>query len=257
MEEVVPLLEKAVGWQFRGVIVGHAERGVRRAAKNLWRGVATPQDFHVLEHGVKYYLSPMEAGGTGLFLDQRENRRRLLEMAKGAKVLNLFAYTCGFSVAAAAGGAMETVSVDLSKRALERGRQNFNLNGFQSEAHRFYAEDVFHTLRWMEKKKERFEIVVIDPPSFSRGKSGGNFSVKRDFEHLLVATIPVLKSQGWLLASSNHAGWRSDDFLDAVTHAAEKTGRILEKMIWVPQGVDFPSTSSCPTYLKTVWMRLS
>ena len=99
----------------------------------------------------------------GLFLDQRDNRRRIRAQARGKDVLNLFAYTCGFSVAAAAGGAASTVSVDLSPKALEWGRANFALSHLDPSDHQFIKSDAFDYLRRAARQGKRFDIIILDP----------------------------------------------------------------------------------------------
>ncbi len=121
----------------------------------------------------------------GLFVDQRENRR-FVRQARPKRVLNCFAYTCSFSVAAASAGA-ETVSVDLSKKSLTRGRENFGLNNLSTEGHGFIADDVRPVLRRMARRSEKFDMIILDPPTFSRIKGGPAFHVEKDFEELIAA----------------------------------------------------------------------
>src|SRR4029077_8305013 len=102
----------------------------------------------------------------GLFVDQRENRRYVREM-EPKRLLNCFAYTCSFSVAAAAGGA-QTVNVDLLKKNLARGRENFALNALSTADHRFIADDVRPVLRRLARRGEKFDMIILDPPTFSR-----------------------------------------------------------------------------------------
>src|ERR1700722_7436295 len=129
-------------------------------------------------------LSFTEGYSVGLFLDQRDNRRRFLTNhvaadfplfpngAAGAEVLNTFAYTCGFSVCAAKAGA-RTTSLDLSKKYLDWGKRNFALNGLDPAAHDFIYGDTFDWLRRLAKKGRAFDPVVLDPPTFSQSKEPG------------------------------------------------------------------------------------
>src|SRR5207244_5292521 len=119
---------------------------------------------------------------SGLFLDQRENRRYVRHISP-KRLLNCFAYTCSFSVSAAYAGAV-TLNVDLSKKALTRGRENFALNGLSTIDHHFIADDVMAVLRRLAHKGEKFDVIILDPPTFSRSPKGKTFQVENDFEKL-------------------------------------------------------------------------
>ncbi len=240
----------------KGTIFLKVIQGTRRENKRLLWGEPPPKDFAILENGIHYQLDPLLPGGIGLFLDQRENRRRIRSLAGELRVLNLFAYTCGFSVAAAMGGAVETVNVDLSRRALEWGRRNFRINGLDPALHHFWAQDVTETLRKLTSRKERFGVVIIDPPSSSRSKSGGHFSVKKDLGKLTRAATPLLDEGGWLFVSSNLVGWKNSAFLVVLEKEIRSAGRKIVERVWMPQPFDFPTCRDCPTYLKSVWLRL-
>jgi 23S rRNA (cytosine1962-C5)-methyltransferase len=240
----------------KGCILSRAIQGERREAKELIFGQLPPVDFSILENGFRFRMDLMAAGGTGLFLDQRENRKHLFSIAKKKRVLNLFAYTCGFSVVAALGGAKEVISVDLSKRSLEWGKQNFSLNGLEIKEHKFWADDVWDVLRKMKSKNEKFDIVIADPPSFSRSKSSGTFSVKKDFKRLIASAAPLVSSEGWILASTNSAEWNRNSFQESLSEGLSLARRKITQEIWGPQPFDFPITSNCPNYLKTIWIKL-
>jgi 23S rRNA (cytosine1962-C5)-methyltransferase len=152
-------------------------------------GAAAPEHFTIRENGVRYELGFGEGYSVGLFLDQRDNRRRLwvshvaagfeLSPEPGRELLNVFAYTCGFSVCAALAGA-RTTSVDLSKRYLDWGKRNFQLNGLDPAAHDFIYGDAFDWLARLQKKGRTFDMIALDPPTFSRSKEQGTFQIERD-----------------------------------------------------------------------------
>ncbi len=240
----------------QGIILSRAAQGQRREDKRLVAGRPPPADFTALENGVRFRLDPLAPGGTGLFLDQRENRRRLMRLAEGRTMLNLFAYTCGFSVAAARGGAAATVSVDLSRPALEWGRRNFEANALELARHRFLARDAAEAFRGLAAREERFGAIVIDPPSFSRNKSGGAFSARRDFEGLARSAVSRMEPGGWLLCSTNLAAWKAADFAAAITRGVRVAGREIAEKLWMPQPFDFPVTPNCPAHFKSLWLRL-
>ena len=137
----------------------------------------------------------------GLFVDQRENRRYLRQVAP-KRLLNCFAYTCSFSVAAASVGA-KTVNVDLSKKSLARGRENFALNSLPTNDHRFIADDVLSVLPRLARKGEKFDMIILDPPTFSRSHRGKAFQVESDFEKLLLAALEVADRRAHILLSTN------------------------------------------------------
>lgn len=160
-----------------------------------------PTAFAVQENRLLFEVDFHGGYSCGLFLDQRENRSRLRAM-RPRKVLNLFAYTCSFSVAAASAGA-ETLSVDLSKSSLARGRQNFAINNLPTDGHRFVADDAFDFLPRLARRGEVFDAVILDPPTFSRGRSGRVFRAERDLPALLRLTLPCVAPGGFILLSTN------------------------------------------------------
>lgn len=232
-------------------------------------GEVAPERFIVRENGVKFEMSFNEGASVGLFLDQRDNRRRLLtgHVAAGfplfeaearspkPEILNCFAYTCGFSVCAALGGG-RTTSLDLSKKYLEWGKRNFALNGLDAAGHDFIYGDVFDWLKRFVRRDRLFDVVLLDPPTFSRSKAGGVFRAEKDYGKLLDAALPVVKPGGVLFASTNAADWPAELFLDRVQAAVRVSRRQVAQLHYVPQPPDFPVSREEPAYLKTVWLRV-
>jgi 23S rRNA (cytosine1962-C5)-methyltransferase len=230
-------------------------------------GENAPDEFIVTENGVRFALSFNEGYSIGLFLDQRDNRRRFLTGHVAARfplfepgtrapeVLNTFAYTCGFSVCAARGGARVT-SLDLSKKYLEWGRRNFALNGLDPAAHDFIYGDTFDWLKRFAKKGRLFDAVVLDPPTFSQSKAHGVFRVEKDFEALAAAAVAVLKPGGTLLAATNSATLKPENFVEMVHRAIQRSGRLVTSEHYAPQPPDFPITRDEPGHLKTLWVRV-
>jgi 23S rRNA (cytosine1962-C5)-methyltransferase len=171
------------------------------------------------------------------------------------EILNTFAYTCGFSVAAAKAGA-RTTSLDLSKKYLEWGKRNFALNGLDPAAHDFIYGDAFDWLRRLAKKGRAFDAVVLDPPTFSQSKEHGTFRAEKDYGKLVTTALLVLKPGGVLLASTNAADWPPENFLADVEATVRAAKRKIVKQHYVPQPPDFPISRTEPAYLKTVWMRI-
>lgn len=247
-------------------------RQVRRsslaaASPQLVFGLSAPERFEIRENGLRYELSFNEGYSVGLFLDQRDNRRRLITghiaadfslpqpLPPAFHLLNTFAYTCGFSVCAARAGA-RTTSLDLSKKYLEWGRRNFILNGLDPAAHDFIFGDTFDWLRRLAKKGRVFDAIVLDPPTFSQSKETGVFRVEKNFGDLVSSALPVLKPGGILLASTNAAEWPPEKFLAAVESAVRAGKRKIAKQHYVPQPPDFPVSRAELAYLKTLWLRI-
>jgi 23S rRNA (cytosine1962-C5)-methyltransferase len=230
-------------------------------------GDLPPERLLVSENGVRFELRLGEGHAIGLFLDQRDNRRRLLtcHVAAGfplradglgeTAVLNAFAYTCGFSVCAALAGA-HTTSLDLSRNYLAWGRRNFLLNALDANAHEFVHGDVFDWLRRWRKKGRRFDVVLLDPPTFSSSKTSGVFRAEQDYGALVAAALPLLRRGGVLFASTNVARLAPAAFLGAVEDAVAAAKRGIAARHYAPQPPDFPAARAQPAHLKTVWLRI-
>jgi 23S rRNA (cytosine1962-C5)-methyltransferase len=252
----------------RGIYHKILARDVRKASLRLVSGEAVPKYLTILENCLRYELSFAEGYSVGLFLDQRDNRRRVLTNhvaagfalreggLRGAEILNAFAYTCGFSVCTAKAGARVT-SVDLSKKYLDWGRRNFELNGLDTSSHDFIFGDTFDWLRRLAKKNRTYDVILLDPPTFSQSKKHGAFRAEKDYGNLVNAALPLLKPNGVLFASTNAATWAPEEFLHSVRAAIGSRNRRVEQEHYVPQPSDFPITRNEPGYLKTVWLRIS
>ena len=256
-----------------GIYAKRLRRDVRQAgaaetSPALVSGAAAPERFHVVENGVRYEVSFGEGYSYGLFLDQRDNRRRLLanhvaagfplfpEGASGRGVLNCFAYTCAFSVCAALAGARAT-SLDLSRKYLDWGRRNFTANGLDPGQHDFIFGDCFDWMRRLARKGRTFDAVLLDPPTFSRSKERGDFRAESDYGDLVGAALKLLVPGGVLFASTNASRVEPEDFVATVSGAVTAAGRRVVAQHYVPQPPDFPVSRSEPAHLKTVWTRVS
>jgi 23S rRNA (cytosine1962-C5)-methyltransferase len=272
--KATPLLGLAEGPPpVQGVYFKRLLRNVRKtpvaeASPQLLAGTPAPERFPVQENGVTYELGLAEGYSTGLFLDQRDNRRRLLHghVAAGfplhadaattaPEVLNCFAYTCAFSVCAALGGARVT-SLDLSRKYLDWGRRNFECNGLDPAAHDFIYGDAFDWLKRLAKKGRSFAAILLDPPTFSRSPGRGDFRAEDDYGRLVSLALPLLQPQGVLFAATNAARLDATAFIDQVHGAIAAAGRRIVQQHYVPQPPDFPVTRDEPAYLKTLWLRM-
>jgi 23S rRNA (cytosine1962-C5)-methyltransferase len=219
-----------------------------RKAPVYWHGETVEAPFDIREYGIVYRIDFAAGFSQGIFLDQRMNRRRVhvQATADARTVLNLFSYTCAFSVAAAMGGAL-TTSVDLSKRYLEWGRENFRANGMDLFGHEFHAGDVFDRLVLFAKKKRRFDLVIVDPPTFSRDRRGGTFRVDRDYHELATLAASLVSDHGCLLCSTNHRGFPRGELRLVLSSALGSTWRL--------ENVAMPLDFTGEQYLQSVWAR--
>ena len=216
------------------------------------RGAAAPEELAVLEGGVSYLVRLGDGLSTGIFLDQRENRARVRDLAKGLRVANLFAYTCAFSVAAAAGGAKSTASVDASLVALERGRANLLHMGIApGDAHTFHAEDAFSWLARAARRGKKYDLVVVDPPSYSKTKAR-RFVAADDYPELAASALEVLDRGGRLLACTNHRGISPGRFRKLLAKGAERAGRVVKQMKDLPLPREFPLAPGAEPHMKSV-----
>jgi 23S rRNA (cytosine1962-C5)-methyltransferase len=193
---------------------------------------------------------------TGLFVDQRDNRRRVSELASGKRVLNLFSYTCSFSVAAALGGAAEVTSVDLSRRALRRGEHNFRLNALDPSLHGFVCEDAVRFLERASTRGQRFDLVILDPPSFSTAGKGKVLRVSRDYPRLVRLVLEVLADGGQLLAVTNHRGTSEKALRRMLLAEAEALGKRVLQAKLMQSGLDCPPSLDGPAPSKSALLTL-
>ena len=169
-------------------------------------------DFIVHEHGRGFWVILEKYLDTGLFLDHRNTRQRVGEMAAGKRFLNLFAYTGSFSVYAATGGAAASETVDLSNTYLDWARRNFELNGIDEARHQIVRADVFQYLQAAAQAGKPFDLIVMDPPSFSNSKKMLDIlDIQRDHQKLIDGAMALLASDGLLFFSNNLRSFALDE----------------------------------------------
>ncbi len=221
-----------------------------RAAPVLLAGNASlPLIATVEENGMRFGLDFGAGYSAGLFIDQRANRA-LVRHGGVRRLLNTFAYTCSFSVAAALAGA-ETTNIDLSKKSIDRGRENFALNGIESAPHHFYADDVLDVLPRLARKGERFDAIILDPPTFSRGNKGRRFQVERDLESLLLTALELAETRAKILLSTNCARLNRRA-LESIARFCLKATRRAAEFHAEPALPDIPAESAA----QTLWLLL-
>lgn len=218
------------------------------------RGSAAPDPLVVREDGLELLVRLGDGLSTGVFLDHRRARGLVRREAGGRSVLNLFAYACGFTLAAAEGGARRTVSVDASSVALERGHEMLRRAGHGGEAHAFVAEDAFAYLPRAARKGERFDLVILDPPSYATTKAR-RFVAESDYGELAALALAVLAPGGTLLASTNHRKISYGKFRKMLRAGAEEAGVVVASLRDVAPGLDHPPRPGAEPFLKACLLR--
>jgi len=186
----------------------------------------------VKENGVNFAVYLNDGAMVGVFLDQRNVRKQIRDKyATGRTVLNMFSYTGAFSVFAALGGASKTTSVDLANRSLSKTIEQFSVNEIDYEAQDIIVEDVFLYFKYAAKKKMKFDMVVLDPPSFARSKKY-TFSAAKDYKNLLKETIAITENNGIIVASTNCSAFdmkKFKGFIDTAFKEMNGKYKILEE----------------------------
>jgi 23S rRNA (cytosine1962-C5)-methyltransferase len=209
-------------------------------------GEPVDEPFTVEESGLEFEIDFRAGYSPGLFLDQRINRGKLRRIAQGRMLLNTFSYTCAFGVAAAVGGAA-TVNLDLSRNYLHWGKRNYELNQIDLSGHEFLYGDVFDWLGRFKRRGRKFDLIILDPPTFSRDRRSKIFRVQDDFGDLADQASACLNRNGLLLCSTNFRGITFNEFLRIL-----RTG--LKRPFKTVAG-SMPSDFTGDKYLKTAWLQ--
>ncbi|MGH7161938.1 MAG: class I SAM-dependent rRNA methyltransferase [Planctomycetota bacterium] len=211
-------------------------------------GAPLPEAYLVRERAARFEVRLYAGFSTGLFLDQRENRAFLASGADGLRLLNAFCYTCSFSVAASLEGAT-TTNVDVSSRALAWARRNFDHNGLDAADHRFVKMDALRFLAHARKRGLRYDLIVLDPPTFSSGDRRRGirpWSAVRDYARLVGEAAAVLAPGGRIFASTNASGLCAPGRLER-----EIERGLGARPRWhplPPRPPDFPGGEALPAY---------
>lgn len=225
--------------------------------RHIW-GEEAPEPLIVKENGVKVATYLNEGLMTGIFLDQKEVRGMLVDgFASGLDVLNTFSYTGAFSVAAAMGGAKSTVSVDLAKRSLPKTKEMFEVNELSLDSNRIVVMDIFDYIRYANRKELDFDLVILDPPGFARNKKK-TFSVAKNYGELVSDVMPLIRKDGYLIASTNVANLSFDKFKEMVEEGMiEKNRRFkLEEIYRLPRDFATDDNFEEGNYLKVLRYKL-
>jgi 23S rRNA (cytosine1962-C5)-methyltransferase len=228
------------------------EAHAQLAPKEPIAGRAVSEQLVVHEGEARFGVRLDDGLSCGLFLDQRDNRARIAAFCGGRRVLNLFCYTCSFSVYAALASAEHVTSVDLSGHALARGRENFVLNGLDPAVHSFVQTDALEWLQRAGKRAEKFGVVILDPPSFSTSGKGKTFRVADGYERALGLALGVLEPGGRVLAVTNHRKTSPLAFRKMAHDAARAAGREITQLKDLPSPLDCPPGPAGPFPSKSV-----
>ena len=204
------------------------------------------------ENGLTFESDPIHGQKTGFFLDQRDNRARVEKLSKDKSVLNVFAYTGGFSVYAARGGAKQVVSVDISAPAIEAAIRNMAYNKLSPAIHETIADDAFEVLAGMESQKRLFDLVIIDPPMFAQSEKQieGALSAYRKLTRL---GLSVLRQGGTLVQASCSSRVDADSFFESIHRSAREAGRRLTEIERTGHALDHPIGFKEGAYLKCLF----
>lgn len=213
-------------------------------------------DFPIVikENGMHFAVDLNDGAMTGIFLDQRDVRKAVRDRyAEGKRVLNTFSYTGAFSVAAALGGAVQTTSVDLAKRSLAKTIEQFSVNGIDYEQQDIKVMDVFDYFRYAKRHELKFDLVILDPPSFARSKKY-TFSTAKDYPALLQDAIAITEKKGIIVASTNNASFGMKKFKSFIDKAFKESGSTYKIVEESSLPKDFRANRDFPefNYLKVV-----
>jgi 23S rRNA (cytosine1962-C5)-methyltransferase len=237
-----------------GLVAPHAwlrpVRGGDGGGGLVLRG-APPEKLAIHERGARFEVDVRRGQKTGFFLDQRDNRTLVGRHAAGARVLNLFAYTGGFSVHAALGGARHVTTVDIAAPAIEAARTNVALSGLDAEAHAFATADAFAFLDDARAHRRTWDVVIVDPPSFAPNERARAKALVA-YAKLFALAAEVVEPGGLLAAASCSSHVSEIDFLGALADAQRRSGRAITARVIAGAASDHPVVPGFPEgrYLK-------
>jgi 23S rRNA (cytosine1962-C5)-methyltransferase len=241
----------SVGFQFRRIFARVVPRKSeqRQPPRLIFGDPGENLQTIATERHLKFGIDFGTGYSPGLFLDQRENRRYVRHITP-RRLLNCFAYTCSFSVSAACRSAT-TLNIDVSKKYLARGRENFALNNLPTIDHRFIADDVRAVLPRLARRGEKFDAIILDPPTFSRSPGTKTFQVEDDFEKLLLDALELTERDGHVLLSTNCSALR-EHALEVMARYCLKATRWAATFHRSSQLPDFPPGAGA----SSIWLAL-
>ena len=260
LDEICNALETLI--QPKGIVLRGAERGLSKLeglhlSDRLLRGSAPAGPIFVMEHGLKFGVDLTEGQKTGFYLDQRDNRQAAARMARGRRVLDMFCYSGGFSVACAVqGGARSVLAVDSSEKATVLAKANADLNGAANVT--VETADAFEKLAALESAGEKFGMVILDPPKFARSRTA-TLDALRAYHRINRLAVDLLEPGGVLISSSCSGAVSREDFIMMLSGVAQRSGRSIQILECRGAAPDHPVSVSCleGEYLKCVIARIA
>jgi len=241
----------SLGFQFRRIFARFVPRKSeqREPPRLIFGDPGENLQTTATERHLKFGIDFGTGYSPGLFLDQRENRRYLRHIAP-RRLLNCFAYTCSFSISAACRGGT-TLNIDISKKYLARGRENFALNNLPTMDHRFIADDVRAVLPRLARRGEKFDAIILDPPTFSRSPGAKTFQIEGDFERLMIDALELAERDSHVLLSTNCSALR-EHALEVMARYCLKATRRAATFHRSSRLPDFPPVAGA----SSIWLAL-
>lgn len=234
------------------------EKGMVIDEDSYLLGRKAPEPLIVKENGVNFAIYLNDGAMVGVFLDQKEVRKSIRnKYSKNKNVLNTFSYTGAFSMFAAKGGAT-TTSIDLAKRSLDKTIENFTINNIDYKKHNIIVEDLFVYFKYAKKNNVKFDVVILDPPSFATSNDS-SFSAARDYKDLVKKTIEITEEDGLIVASTNCSTFNMTKFKKFIDEAFKESNKMYEIMEEHQLPKDFEVTDKFPegNYLKVVFIKIT
>ncbi len=243
-ESIVDLLKEILardGIKIRGVYErsdgkSRLQEGMERVKGFL--GPAFDTQVEIVENGIRYFVDVENGQKTGYFLDQKYNRLAIQRLCKDAKVLDLFTHTGSFALNAGMGGAREVLGIDASELGVEQARRNAEMNGLESVV-RFERADVFELLPELEKRGERYDVIILDPPAFTKSQHSVKNAVK-GYRDINLRAMKLLKDGGYLATCSCSHFMNAELFTKTIMQAATSARKRIRQMEFRTQSPDHP-----------------
>lgn len=239
--DILKELMEADGIHIRGVYERSDAKVREQEGMERYKGfIGEPFDtkVEIVENGVRYYVDVKDGQKTGFFLDQKYNRRAVAKLCKGAKVLDCFTHTGSFALNAGAAGAEHVTGVDASELGVAQARENAALNGLQDRVE-FICEDVFDLLPRLEKQGEKYDVVILDPPAFTKSRSSIKKAVK-GYREINLRGMKLVKDGGYLATCSCSHFMDPELFTKTIGQAAQNVHKRLRQVEFRTQAPDHP-----------------
>lgn len=243
-DQIVELLKEVLaadGIKIRGVYERSDAKVRRQEGMELYKGFigeAFDTNVEIEENGVRYMVDVKDGQKTGFFLDQKYNRKAIQHLCKDAKVLDCFTHTGSFALNAGYGGAKEVTGVDASELAVEQATLNSKLNGMEDRV-KFICRDVFELLPELEEKGEKFDVVILDPPAFTKSRNSVKNAVK-GYREINLRAMKLVRDGGFLATCSCSHFMTYELFTQTIHQAARNVHKRLRQVEYRTQAPDHP-----------------